>query len=60
MKKPDYNTKITEIEKTLTHHDHHKYITTPDFNKLSADDFDTRLARGSLNQKINSNKTFTC
>ena len=57
IKKTDYNTKITEIEKTLTHHDHDKYITTPEFNKLSADVFDTRLVRASLNQKINSNKT---
>ena len=34
-KKTDYNTKINEIEnKITTDHDHDKYITTPEFNKL--------------------------
>ena len=28
-KKTDYKTKITEIEKRLTDHNHDKYITTP-------------------------------
>ena len=28
VEKADYNTKITEIEKKLTDHDHCKYITT--------------------------------
>ena len=31
-KKTDYNTKITEIEKKLTDHNHGKYITTSEFN----------------------------
>ena len=31
-KKTNYNTKITEIEKRLTDHDHDKYITTPEFS----------------------------
>ena len=69
VKKTDYDTKITEIEKKLTSHDHNKYITTPEFNKLSAEVFDARLKLAdlvtktdfddklkSLNQKINSNK----
>ena len=34
--KTDYNTKINEIEKKLTDHDHGKYIATPEFNKISA------------------------
>ena len=35
VKKTDYNTKISEIEnKISTNHDHHKYITTQEFNKL--------------------------
>ena len=35
LKKTDYNTKISEIEnKISTNHDHHKYITTQEFNKL--------------------------
>ena len=44
VKKTDYNTKITEIEKKLTDHNHDKYITTPEFNTLVADVFNTRLA----------------
>ena len=51
-------------------HKHDKYITTPEFNKLSEENFDARLKQAnlvtktnfddklkSLNQKINSNKT---
>ena len=62
--------KISEIEKKLTDHNHDKYITTPEFNKLTAEDFDARVSRAnlvtktdfddklkSLNQKMNSNKT---
>ena len=32
VKNTYYNTKITEIEKKLTDHNHDKYITTPEFN----------------------------
>ena len=36
VKKTDYNTKISEIEnKITTDHDHDKYITTQEFNKLT-------------------------
>ena len=31
VKKTDYDTKITEIEKKLTNHNHDKYCTTPEF-----------------------------
>ena len=31
-KKRNYDTKITEIEKKITDHNHDKYITTPEFN----------------------------
>ena len=63
-----YDTKISEIEKKLTDHNHDRYITTPEF-KFTAEtfgarlkqvdlvtktDFDTKLK--SLSQKINSNK----
>ena len=37
VKKTDYNTKNSEIEKKLTDHDHDKYITTPEFNKFTAE-----------------------
>ena len=68
--KPDFNTKITDIEKKLIDHNHDTYITTPEFNKLTAEVFDVRLALAnivrktdfytklkSLNKRINSNKT---
>ena len=34
VKKTDYNTKINEIEKKITEHNHNKYITTPEFNNF--------------------------
>ena len=70
VKKIDYNTKITEIEKKLADHNHDKYITTLEFNTLAADVFNARLAQAnlitktdfdaklsSLNRKITSNKS---
>ena len=70
LKKQDSNTKITDIEKKLTDHNHDKYITTPEFNTLAADVFNARLAQAdlvrrtgfnaklsSLNRKITSNKS---
>ena len=69
VKKTDHDTKITEIEKKLTDHNHDKYITTPEFNTLAADVFNARLAQAnliaktdfdaklsSLNRKITANK----
>ena len=47
-KKTDYDTKINETEKKFTYHNHDKYITTPDFNKLTAENFDGRLAQANL------------
>ena len=70
LKKTDYNTKVNEIEKKITDHNHDRYITTPEFNKLTAENFAARLAQANsvtktdfdnklsnLNKKINSNKT---
>ena len=67
VKKTDYDTKITEIEKALTDHDHDKYIAALEFNNLAARVFIARLAESnvttktdfddklkSINQKINS------
>ena len=48
VKKADYDTKITEIEKKLTGHDHDKYITTPEFNTLATNVFNARLAPANL------------
>ena len=62
--------KFNEIEKKITDHSHDKYITTPEFNKLTAENFAARLAQAnlvtktdfdnklsSLNKKITSKKT---
>ena len=69
VKKPDYNTKITDIENKLTNHNHDKYIDTLEFNKFAVvifnarlaqvnliinTDFDVKLSR--LNRKITQNK----
>ena len=35
----NYDTKVNEIEKKITDHNHDKYITTPEFNKLTAEKF---------------------
>ena len=42
VKKADYDTKISDIEKKITDHDHDKYITTPKFNTLAARVFNAR------------------
>ena len=47
VKEADYNTKISELEKKLTNHDHYKYITTPKFNTLAADVFNARLVQAN-------------
>ena len=70
VQKTDYNTKVTEIEKELTGHNHGKYITNSQFNTLAADVFNARLAQANLitkadfdaklsriNRKITENKT---
>ena len=41
-------TKISELEKKLTDHKHGKYITTPEFNKLTAENFAAVLAQANL------------
>ena len=48
VKKTDYNTKISEIEKKITDHYHDKYITPPEFNNLAAGVFTARLAQANL------------
>ena len=52
--KTDYNTKISENEnKITTDHDHDKYITTQEFNKLMAESFTARLPEKKLGSKNN-------
>ena len=48
MKKADYNTKISEIEKKVSDHNHDKYITAPEFNILATRVFNARLAQADL------------
>ena len=48
MKKADYNTKISEIEKKILVHDHSKYITSKELNKLTPESLATRLAQEKL------------
>ena len=43
----DYNTKINEIEKN-TDHDHDKYITTLEFNKLTLENIAARLKQKNV------------
>ena len=54
VKKTNYNIKITETENKLIDHNHHKYITTPEFNTLAADVFNKRLEQVNLITKTDS------
>ena len=70
VKKTNYNTKVAEIENKLNNHNHDKYITNREFNKLAKDAFNARLAQDNLitktdldaklskiNRKITENKS---
>ena len=70
VRKKKNGTKISELEKKLTDHNHDKYITIPEFNTMAASVFNPRLAQAnlitktdfdaklsSLNRKIISNKS---
>ena len=69
VKKAGFNSKISEIGNKVTDHDHDKYVTTSEFNKLTTEKFNARLAQANLvtktdfdaklkiyNKKNNSNK----
>ena len=43
VKNSNYDTKISELEKKLTHHNHDKYITFLELNTLAASVFNARL-----------------
>ena len=43
VRKTDYDKKSCKIEKKILDHDHSKYKTTQEFNKLTADSFAVRL-----------------
>ena len=48
-KKAHYDTTIDETEKKSPDHDHSKYTTTGEFNKLTTVNFAARLALAKLN-----------
>ena len=54
FKKTDYNAKVIKIEKKITDHDHNKYITTQEFNKLTSETFAARLSQADLASKNNT------
>ena len=55
VKKIDYHPKISDIENKATVHDHDKYITTSEFNKLTTENVASRLAQGKLVTKTETN-----
>ena len=52
VKQTDYNTKINKTEKKITDHNDDKYITTPEFNKLTTKIFAARLKQANLVTKL--------
>ena len=67
---PSVTNLVTEIENKVNNHNHDKYIDTSEFNKLTADVFNARIAQANLitktefdsklsnlNRKITKNKT---
>ena len=52
VKKTDYDTKVTEIEKKLTDHNHDKYITTTEFNKLATHAFNAIIVQANLGKRL--------
>ena len=51
VKKTYYNTKINEVKNKIADHNHDKYITTPEFNKLTSENFAARLKQANLASK---------
>ena len=51
------NTNISEVENKLPNYD--KYITTPEFNKLKAENFTAKLRQASLVTKTDFDKFLT-
>ena len=52
VQKSDYNTKINEVKKKISDHDHNnKYVTTPEFKKLTPEGFAEKLKQANLASK---------
>ena len=52
VKKTDHNKKINLIENKIADHNHDKYITTSEYNKLTAKKFTARLAKANTASKV--------
>ena len=59
VEKTVYNAKILHIEKKVTDHNHDKYITTSEFNKLPTETFKARLAQANLVAKTDFDNRLT-
>ena len=59
VKKPDYDTKIKELGKKITDQKHGKYITTPEYNTVTAEYFAARLAQANLIPKTDFDATLS-
>ena len=55
VEKTDYDTKICDLEKKRTDHNHDKHITTSEFNALVGVVFNARLAQANLVTKTDFN-----
>ena len=51
FEKSDDNTKVNDIEKKTADHNQDKYISSPEFNKLTSEDFAARLKQTNLASK---------
>ena len=52
VKKTDYNTNVDTIEKKINDHNHQKYNTTPEFNKLTSENIAARLKLANYQAKL--------
>ena len=59
VKKRNYDTKIGEIQKKLTDHNHDKYVTTPEVNTLTADVSNARLIEANIITKTDFDATLS-
>ena len=59
FKKTDYDTKGNETEKKITDLTHDKYITTPESNRLTTENFAVRLSQADLVTKTDFDNKLT-
>ena len=52
--------KISELEKKFTDHNHDKYITTPEFDTLAADVFNSGFSQAYLITKADFDAKLSC